>query len=251
MSEIFISIDLYKKIHIASGDTGDVYVLYHMDEKGLPAQIKELKHMPFSNDIISKLNYFPIGFNLIPGNNHFPLLQFYFKAPKVYNYYWCIEEDVRFSGNWQYFFNSFSSINKDFISCHIRLSREEPLWHWWPSLAHPYTAIPFEERIRSFNPIYRISSEALGFIHEALLSHWCGHHEVLFPTLLSQEGFEIMDFGGEGHFVPSEFVNKFYIPNTTNKHGALRDGSMRWRPIFEDIGNEKNKLYHPVKDVDK
>jgi hypothetical protein len=36
-------------------------------------------------------------------------------------------------------------------------------------LQHPSKWIPHEERVSSFNPLYRMSSEALSFIHEALL----------------------------------------------------------------------------------
>lgn len=240
-------IETYKEIYEASKKCGDAFILYHLKGEKLPDKIKKLKHFTFTDSILTQLNYLPIGFSLIPGNNHFPLLQFYLDTHPIYDYYWCIEEDVRFNGDWKYFFDFFSSITKDFISCHIRTFSEEPQWHWWSTLAHPNTFIPFEERIRSFNPIYRISKAALGFIHQALLEHWCGHHEVLLPTLLNQTGFEIMDFGGEGKFVLPGFENKFYINNTVNKYGNLLDGSMRWRPVFKFLGSEENKLYHPVK----
>lgn len=239
-------IDFYRHIHQSTRKAGDCFVLYHRQQQRLPQKIKKLNHATFTDDVITSLNYTPIGFNLVPGNNHFPLLQFYIDNPG-YQYYWCIEEDVRFSGRWTFFFNSFRSVSSDFITSHLRTSSEEPKWHWWHSLAHPYSVIPLEERIRSFNPIYRISNGALEYIHRALLSHWCGHHEVLLPTLLHRANFHLMDFGGDGQFTLPEFRNKFYISSTPNVYGRLSDGTMRWRPAFKTTGEKKNKLYHPVK----
>ena len=114
-------------------------------------------------------------------------------------------------------------------------------------MAHPYFVIPQEQRLRSFNPIYRISRNALELLHKALLSKWCGHHEVLIPTLLYESVLSIHDFGGKGEFVPEGFENRFYMGNSPNKKGILSDGTMRWRPVFQEVGELKNKLYHPIK----
>lgn len=134
-------------------------------------------------------------------------------------------------------------IKSDFISSHVHLSKSDPNWYWWRALANPDQVISFEDRVRSFNPIYRISKEAVVFIHDALQSGWCGHHEVLMPTLLYNAGYDIIDFGGTGEFVLPGFENQHYIDNSI----GMQDGTMRWRPIFKQIGSETNKLYHPVK----
>ena len=62
-----------------------------------------------------------------------------------------------------------------------------------------------------------------------------GHHEVLLPTLLYNEGFLLEDFGGEGTFVRPENKAKFYD-----------DTSMRIAPVLPD--DRKNYLFHPVKE---
>lgn len=243
-------IQKYHKLFTATQNMGDTVVLYHLLGDNSNPNLEDVNTHIFDDDVLSSLNYFPLGFTLVPGSNHFPLLKFYLSHPH-YDYYWCIEDDVEFSGDWKSFFEDFSSIDTDFISSHIRRYKEEPEWPWWPTLAHPYTVIPQEQRIRSFNPIYRISRQALELLHKALLSKWCGHHEVLIPTLLYESGFSIQDFGGKGEFVPEGLENKFYSENTPNKRGILSDGTMRWRPVFEKTGNLKNKLYHPVKITDE
>lgn len=239
-------LQIYNAICNATKRMGETFILYHQKGRSLPRRIKKTSHFAFGDSILTEANYLPIGFNLVPGNNHFPVLQFAKENPN-YDYYWCIEDDVRFSGKWQVFFNEISQFSQSFISSHIRTSTEEPEWYWWNTLAHPYTVIPFKDRIRSFNPIYRISNAALRCIDGALQNYWCGHHEVLLPTLLHNNEFEIMDFGGDGQFVPSVCRNKFYVNNTCRKSGILTDGTMRWRPVFKEIGPLQNKLYHPVK----
>ena len=235
---------LYEQIREMVQGYGDTYLLYHQKTDWLPEEVQRRDHFIFTDTIITQSNYLPVGFSLVPGNNHYPLLQFFLKNPD-YDYYWCIEDDVRFSGDWVELFKAFEAIESDFISSHVRTSSEEPAWYWWHTLANPYQVIEFKDRIRSFNPICRISKTALAFIHDALISGWCGHHEVLFPTLLFEAGFDITDFGGNGLFVRPGFENKFSLEQ---EPGDPQTGTMRWRPVFDQIGKEKNKLYHPVKE---
>jgi len=178
------------------------------------------------------------------GHCHFPLLQFFHDNPD-FDYYWLIEYDVRFAGDWHFFFDYFKNTNEDFLTCHIRRYADEPGWAWW-SLHHPHKSIPLSERLSSFSPIYRLSNASLSFLHQSLSDGWCGHCEVLLPTLLHHNGFTIMDIGGKGTFTPPSMKDKFYTAQF-NSNGALECGTMRCQPSFWRVGQEKNKLYHPVK----
>jgi hypothetical protein len=220
-------------------------VLFH--QKGvIPDRIKELEPYFFTYRSLLALKYLPIVMGIIPGSNHFPVLQYFLEFPG-YDYYWVIEDDVRFTGEWKYFFDFFNAYEDDFISSHLRTFSNEPEWIWWRSLSHTYQMIPDSKRIRSFNPIYRISSRALRYIHYALSEKWKGHHEVLLPTLLYHNCYKIMDFGGCGDFVANGNCNMFYTSSGSDPKGLLREGTMRFRPVYKAPGNEKNKLYHPVK----
>ncbi|WP_209332810.1 DUF3405 domain-containing protein [Lunatimonas salinarum] len=163
-------IEKYKKIFKLTKDLGDTLLLYHLDKASPNFKGEGVRVFNFTDEVLSSLNYFPLGFSLIPGSNHFPLLKFYLSHPN-YDYYWCIEEDVDFSGDWRAFFEAFSSVGADFISSHIRRYQDEPEWPWWSALAHPYFVIPQKQRIRSFNPIYRISRAGLELLHKALSSN--------------------------------------------------------------------------------
>lgn len=214
----------------------DVYFAYHQQGDVLPVSLQNIENLfVFTSDVLKELGYTPIERGkLVPGSNHFPLLKFY-KENQGYDYYWLVEDDVRFSGEWKDFFGSFASCTSDFLSSVIETKAENPTWYWWTSLKTGNEVIAEEKLLKSFNPIYRLSSQALVCIDAHLRIGWMGHYEVLLPTLLYNKGFLLEDFGGEGTFVRPENNAKFYD-----------DTSMRIAPVLPD--DRKNYLFHPVKE---
>ena len=214
----------------------DVYFAYHRQGDVLPVALQNIENLfVFTLDVLNELGYTPIERGkLVPGSNHFPLLKF-FKENQGYDYYWLVEDDVRFSGEWKDFFGRFASCTSDFLSSVIETKAENPNWYWWSCLKTGNEAIAVDRLLRSFNPIYRLSSQALACIDDHLRKDWIGHHEVLLPTLLYNKGFLLEDFGGEGIFVRPENNAKFYD-----------DTSMRIAPVLPD--DRKNYLFHPVKE---
>lgn len=214
----------------------DVYYAYHQQGVVLPVSLQNIENQfVFTSDILSELGYTPIEEGkLVPGSNHFPLLKF-FKENQGYDYYWLVEDDVRFSGEWKEFFGSFASCTSDFLSSVIETKAENPNWYWWTSLKTGNAVIAEEKLLKSFNPIYRLSRQALTCIDAHLRIGWMGHHEVLLPTLLYNKGFLLEDFGGDGSFVRQENKSKFYDLT-----------SMRIAPVLPD--DRKNYLFHPVKE---
>ena len=214
----------------------DVYFAYHQQGDVLPVSLQNIENLfVFTSDVLKELGYTPIERGrLMPGSNHFPLLKFY-KENQGYDYYWLVEDDVRFSGEWKDFFGSFASCTSDFLSSVIETKAENPTWYWWTSLKTGNEVIAEEKLLKSFNPIYRLSSQALVCIDAHLRIGWMGHYEVLLPTLLYNKGFFLEDFGGEGTFVRPENNAKFYD-----------DTSVRIAPVLPD--DRKNYLFHPVKE---
>jgi hypothetical protein len=215
----------------------------------IPLQVAKRPHHIFTNDILHSLGYVTILPNALQGSEHFALLDFYRQNPN-FDHYWFVEDDVRFNGNWHNFFSAFSDLYNpfDFISCHLTRFDDLPHWFWWNYFHSPeHITVPHTQRIRSFNPIYRISNNALSYLNNLLTAGWRGHQEILLPTLLSVGGFSLGDLGGNGKYVINGFENKFY--KNENKHIGPHPekSSMRYRPVMFRIGNEKNILYHPVK----
>ena len=214
----------------------DVYFAYHQQGDVLPVSLQNIENLfVFTSDVLNELGYTPIEKGkLVPGSNHFPLLKF-FKENQCYDYYWLVEDDVRFSGDWKDFFDSFASSTSDFLSSVIETKAENPNWYWWTSLKTGNEVIAEEKLLKAFNPIYRLSRKALACIDAYLRIGWMGHHEVLLPTVLYNKGFLVEDFGGVGAFVCPENKAKFY-----------NDTSMRIAPVLPD--DRKNYLFHPVKE---
>lgn len=234
----------FNKIKNAVTPKDEAMILFHQKEEHLPEIIQSSPHTSFSYNDISKLGYPMLKETLVPGSTHYPLLNFYRENPE-YEYYWFIEYDVVYTGNWRNFFDYWDACNADFLTCHIKKQPSKPQWAWW-DLEHPEETIELEKRVSSFNTIYRLSNEAIAFIDQKHREYWRGHEEVLIATLLHNNGFSLRDFGGSGKFVLPDDLNKFYIDGAANK-----DKSMRWRPSFERPGRGKNKLYHPVKKINR
>jgi len=238
------TLEEYRRIAKAVENIATPRLLLHLKAQPAPSWPNE-PIFSFTDNDLAKLGHPRIGRGVIPGNAHSPLLHF-FKHHPGYAYYWVVEYDVRFSGEWRLFFESFLDNDADFLTCHIRRYKDEPRWCWW-RWHRPEKQIPLPDCLRSFNPIYRISRPALTHLHTCLNDGWCAHFELLMPTLLFHGGFQLADFGGTGEFVPPGCENKFYIDSPPDEYGLLKSGTMRSGPPLARPGTEQNKLYHPVK----
>lgn len=209
------TLNAFRSLEQSMKGDADVYFAYHQQGEALPVSLQEIKNLfTFTSDILHDLGYTPIEESkLVPGSNHFPLMKF-FKEHTEYDYYWLVEDDVRFSGDWKSFFDRFALNASDFLSSVIETKAENPNWFWWNYLKTGKETVPEEKLLKSFNPIYRLSHQALACVDEHLRNGWMGHHEILLPTLLYNKGFQIEDFGGNGSFVKSKNQNKFYDMDT-------------------------------------
>lgn len=236
--------ELFDRIQSAFGQFGDTWLLLHDEKKSFSTSLNSFR---FDYTEIKNLGFRMIADTLIPGSNHFPLILFKRQHPE-YTGFWVIEYDVHFNGDWTPLFDRYSADKADFCSCHIRTYQEEPLWHWW-LLDHRTEHVPLPERLRSFNPIYKISARALEAVDTWLRNGWLGHHEVLLPTLLHKHDFKVLDFGGDGSFVAAGFQNSFYTSRSFSLAGEIGAGSMRYRPVISDseFNQRGNLLYHPRK----
>ena len=199
---------------------------------------------------INALGYNPIEEEMLPGSCHFPLLRFYIDNPS-YKFYWFIEYDVVFTGNWSVFMNDCRDnlFDYDFLSCHIERFDESKnkYWPWW----HRSNNVGYnlKDCIKGFNPICRYSNAALAYLDHYQKMGYSAHSEVLITTCLYHGGFRIGDFGGRGEFVPEGYENRYYIQNMS----GINDGTMRYRPLYtlkeiEGTGL-RNKLFHPLKEI--
>lgn len=238
-------IEQYQRLYEATKEIGDLYLL--IEDGDLMAIPESIHHYSFSVDSLNELGYTPIEETIVPRSNHFQVLQF-FKEHSDYDFYWNIEYDVYFNGNWQNLFTAYQNVETDFISSHIKHFSEQPSWCWWNSLQLKTLSISQDNYVRSFNPIYRLSNKALKEIDKVLKMENVGHHEVLIPTILYNAGFTINDWRDSYSFSTAGQKQWFYSPG---KDDSDINCSMRYHTPFnrryiERKGSD-NLLYHPVK----
>lgn len=84
------------------------------------------------------LRYTPIYGTLVPGSCHFiPLC--IFQRHRTYRYYWFIEYDVEFIGDWSVLMDDCDTnrVDYDFLSCHVACFGEDNKdWTWWHRRVH-------------------------------------------------------------------------------------------------------------------
>lgn len=233
----------YTKLRRDAGSRGQAWLLLQTEGNLMPWNRGRV--YPWCLADCAGLGYAPLGNSIIPGRAQLPIFKFFLDHPE-YRYYWLIENDVRFTGDWSVLFDAFRDIDADLLTSHIRRYEDEPDWPLYP-LSHPRQTIPPQRWLRCFHPIYRISHRALVFLHEVQREGWVGHSELLMPTLLHVNAFRLVDFGGEGRFVLPGMRNRFYRDAPANPAGELVHGTMRYRPVRTGVGSKRNKLYHPIK----
>lgn len=232
----------FRLLQTAIDKETDIYILYHKQKGEVPLLVDNAKYYFFTTQSLKKLKYTPIEKTLIPGSNHFPLLQFYKDFPD-FEYYWNIEYDVCFTGDWQYLFNVCSANDADLITSHLEKYTQDPRWCWWQTLKLRNMKIPMNGFWKSFNPIYRISNRALSVLDSTLAKGNIGHHEAFIPTVLNYFDMTIKDFID----IP-EGASQGLYKHVCQSENKIYAGSMRFRPpIKETEMTEKNTLYHPVK----
>lgn len=230
-------IETFKEISAATRHFADTFFVYHQKNNYTPENITSLNHYVFTDEIFDTLPYIPLNErSIIPGCDHFPLLKFYLDNPD-YEQYWSLEDDVKFRGNWNELFETYRYNDSDLISAYINTYDNEPNWPWWNTFGNIKGGmISQNQKIKSFNPIRRISNRGMLCLHNYMSDGWYGHQEVLMPTLFKHENFKIIDLGGEGPFVPEGFEYRFYDKSS---HSYI--------PV--PFGNKLNYIYHPIKAI--
>ena len=228
--------DRYDKLVSDYGKKADVFLLF--DNSSLTDN-RELEHFKriytFNVPELIAEGYTALEEGFL-GNCHYPILKFYQDYPE-YNYYWRIEDDVVFSGDWSVLFDAFANDASDLVSGKIRTYMDDPSWYWWESVKTPKGVILSpNEMYASFTPVFRLSAKSLDCLADEMCKGWRGHFEARSPTIIARHGMSMRDMGGEGRFVNPSDVHRFYTEDT---HTWI---PLRVQPMTP------NKIYHPIKE---
>lgn len=243
-------------------------VVLLLDTKNITIVPDELKNEIFSFSSLDFKNWGLLtwGKSMLPGHCHFPILR-YHMFNQNYDYLWLIEYDVRFTGDWNLFLDSYENDNADLLCCHLKLRSEEPNWYWWKSfdyrsnssLMDGCTELPIEaasnqgiKHLRCFLVVSRFSKAAISDLIKTHSGKWLAHQEFIVPTSLFFNGFKVRDFNGRSfNCEPITRKRKFYSSSSDLEGSMVYWGSVRFRPSFKTSGYKKNFLYHPVKPIYK
>ncbi len=244
----------YLKLREQVPENCEVVVLYDntrssFDRKLLPndAQVYLFSESHIQNFKYPVKNYIHPG-KIFPMDVDYVFLDFFHHSPH-YDYYWVVEYDVQFTGDWRVIFEHFAPSTRDLLATNIHRYAVFPGWPVWKTLRmSDDQRVSQADWVRAFFPFCRFSRLALETIDSAYQQGWAGHYEVSIGTLLLRAGLSIEDFGGQGEFVKSGNENRFYTSTVTNKF--LSPGTFIYRPLKYKVGNLENKLWHPVKEFD-
>lgn len=197
---------------------------YLADTVGACVQVFDINQMP--------LPFYAYG-DVMMGNTHWPLMMLSQSLP--YDYYWMVEHDVEYTGNWSDLVASFLHRDDDLVTAHIERVVDNPLWHWWDTA---YIVADRDSWVKGLLPIARYSKAACDAVISKHRDGWVAHFEVLVPTAVATSGLVVTDLND---------VVQCYVPGNQEPH-LQPHSSIRWRPpITPNELNLANTLVHPVK----
>lgn len=219
------------------------WIIYDEEDKSLAHS----EHMFFLDaDDLNDLGYNAINENIWYGSVNF-ITQYFRREYNNYDYYWNILCNVEFTGNWSILFLSYECDETDFIATHVEAySESNSKWKIWNNVNFKEFFIRKESMLRCMSPVFRISGRALDFLDVFFKEGNWGHSDVLIPTALYHNGFEIEDFGGIGRFVPPGCRNNFYIGGADINSGTVRNSPYFLYSEVEAL-QIRNKLFYPLK----
>lgn len=240
-----ILVERYQKLVNEAPSDYDVYWMLQYENNSEEKLPDNIKFETFTLKNIDDLGYYIYGNHLYHNVNFIPQL-FYNRHPE-YEYYWNIEYDVIYTGDWSIILKSFEKSNSDMIACHVeKYSEKNADWSWWRDFDLNEQRFRKQDCLKSFNPIYRMSNRAFVYLDQQFKIANPAYFETTIPTLLYNNNFILEDFGGTGEFVHKNNYNRFYIQGAD-----VNNGTMRFLPRFldEEISylGTKNILFHPVK----
>jgi len=150
---------VFEELRAATPHSHLVNVLLHdLHDAGHCGLIQESALRRVTNRDLAVLPYPRIGTKLVPGHAHFLLLHLFPRCPEP-DFFWVVENDVRYTGNWQKFFAAFENNDADLLTTYLHPYASMPDWYWW-GLDHPEETIELSRCLRGFMPVYRISRRA-------------------------------------------------------------------------------------------
>ncbi len=185
------------------------------------------------------------GWTLLPANVDLITVSFHQRHPG-YDYYWGVEYDVHYEGNWGFLLRRFATSDADLLGTTLYCAAEAPRKLLDPPLVLADGTRPsLDDIVRGFYPLFRLSNRFLRVLDQEYQRGWHGHYELTWGTIANRNGLAIEDIGGSGSYVKSHNRDMFYF--NTFYTQSLSPGTFVFRPAHTKIHRRENTLWHPVK----
>lgn len=219
-----------------------------------PAALSDITEAPTHAYTRADLEYLPNGeqiddpyWRFTGGLDDLPVHRFFRDHPR-YDYYWTIEYDVRYTGNWAELFRELGTSRADLLATTIQRHDENPGWYHWYRVTRAGAPLPASDLVKAFVPFCRLSRAALTAIGQALQAGLIGNYEATWATATAQAGLIIEDIGGRGSFTVRKRAGRFYVNTPLDDH--LSPGTFVFRPVRREDEIDPAfgpALWHPVK----
>ncbi len=152
----------------------------------------------------------------------------YFLQNPNYDFYWSIEDDCWWHGDWKDFFKLYENENADFLGPFLK-DISIPKTKFEESQA--INNFDYPKKFKSFGPIHRYSAKLLKEVIKSLKQRKYAYYETLFPTIAYNSELIVKDLN-DGLVKPVYTGNSLY----REKMG-----------LYELIHSRKNLLWHRVR----
>lgn len=246
-------VDLFKEISLGIPEDSDIIFISptSLDKRSDFSKILEITS-GVTNLYLEKTEE-----NLIDQNTYTFRSQLIFKnIYKLfpgYEYYYLIEYDVRFNGDWGYLFQSLNLLTEDLVCSHlshynnIYEAGPYPRWKLRKMFSKDDRLIIdefgkiTEDLCFSFLPFCRLSNRLMRVVNNYYKT-FDGFFEIVIPTLCIKNNFSSIDLDSLGFTCPP-------LEEMENYHFKCNSGSMSWYEEDKTVYEKPNILIHPVKPV--
>lgn len=160
-------------------------------------------------------------------NAGYCVLLFFLKNPG-YDFYWSIEDDCHWHGDWKDFFKIYENEDADFLGPFLKnISIPQNKFEANQAINN----FDYPQLFKSFGPIQRYSAKLLKEVIKALKQRKYAYYETLFPTVAFNSGLKIKDLN-EGLEKPVYTDNSIF----REKMG-----------LYQLIHSRRNLLWHRVR----
>jgi hypothetical protein len=152
-------------------------------------------------------------------------IMLYWQEYPDYDYYWSLDSDVWFNGNWQDFFSLYESDNTDFLGTVLRDLTD--VGKGQPYVGNFDFNVPYKRRMASYGCCQRYSNSLMQWIDREYKLGFFTFFEQMFPSVAVEFGGTAKDLNSDGRFTYSKQtiycakVSQYYMHQVNKNQNKL------------------------------